>query len=286
MASVINDRDVLLQAASPRLLDVRMPTTFNIAGDVNGTLNDIPVTTVLSDLLYATSGDATIDILENSGTVVVMTASNLFKTGTGLNGVFIGAGGLFGKDGSGVTTFSIDAATGDVFNSGDLITTGDVKADGVNVTTITLPIAGSTFNIDYSIFGDGTTDASTSSNVRAGILGRAIATISKYNVGVVGIGTDIAKGIGVAGDGDFIGVYGTNDNTNLPGIHANNTNSGGLALNVDGRMQIVNSLAVGAGSTTTTQDLTNKPGTSTAANTWYEMSIDGTTYVFPIWVKT
>lgn len=56
--------------------------------------------------------DVTTTIMSASGTSIVMNNANLFKSGSGTAGVFIGSGGLFGKNGSGVTTFSIDGATG------------------------------------------------------------------------------------------------------------------------------------------------------------------------------
>lgn len=64
--------------------------------------------------------DVTTTIMGNSGTSILMTASNLFKSSSGLGGVFIGSGGLFGKNTSGVTTFSIDGATGAAVFAGSL----------------------------------------------------------------------------------------------------------------------------------------------------------------------
>ena len=58
------------------------------------------------------NADVTATILGASGTSIVMTNANLFKSSSGTAGVFIGSGGLIGKNSSGVTTFSIDGSTG------------------------------------------------------------------------------------------------------------------------------------------------------------------------------
>jgi hypothetical protein len=58
------------------------------------------------------NADVTATILGASGTSIVMTNANLFKSSSGTAGVFIGSGGLIGKNSSGATTFSIDGSTG------------------------------------------------------------------------------------------------------------------------------------------------------------------------------
>ena len=58
------------------------------------------------------NADVTATILGASGTSIVMTNANLFKSASGTAGVFIGSGGLIGKNASGATTFSIDGSTG------------------------------------------------------------------------------------------------------------------------------------------------------------------------------
>ena len=60
----------------------------------------------------ASYADVTTSILAASGTSIVMTNAQLFKSAAGVAGVFIGSGGIFGKNGAGATTFSIDGATG------------------------------------------------------------------------------------------------------------------------------------------------------------------------------
>ena len=98
MATIQNARDTLLQAAGTRLGNVTLPS--NVAVDfayVTGTTKP------------SNNADVTTSILTNSGTSIVMNNANLFKSNSGAGGVFIGSGGLFGKNSGGVETFAIDA---------------------------------------------------------------------------------------------------------------------------------------------------------------------------------
>lgn len=79
--------------------------------------------------------DVTTTIMGNSGTSILMTASNLFKSASGLGGVFIGSGGLFGKNTSGVTTFSIDGATGAAVFAGSLSAATGTFAGSLSAAT-------------------------------------------------------------------------------------------------------------------------------------------------------
>jgi hypothetical protein len=76
--------------------------------------------------------DVTTSILGASGTSIVMNNANLFKSGSGAGGVFIGSGGIFGKDSGGVTTFSIDGTTGAAYFKGTLDLNG---TNGVTLTS-------------------------------------------------------------------------------------------------------------------------------------------------------
>ena len=303
MATIVNAKDVILQAAGTRLERVRMPTSFDVAGDLSGTLLEIPVQTVLDDVDYATSGDATIDILEASGTTVVVTSSTLFATTAGTYpGVFIGAGGIFSKNASNVTTFSLTGATGAAYFAGDVVTAGDIQASGNNTSTVQLNVAGSSYYVDYSAYMIASTNASSGTKCRVGVLGVSTASTSQYNVGIVGQAPSTTKGIGVFGEGGLYGVVGSSSQSGNPGVYASNVNSGGLALYVNGKMEINDSTKVtnlnaekwnghtvasnvAAGSTTVAQDLTNKPGASTSNNTWLEIKVNGNDYVFPVWAK-
>lgn len=64
--------------------------------------------------------DVTTTILGASGTSIVMTNSNLFKSASGVAGVFIGSGGIVGKNSAGAVTFAVDGATGNANFAGSL----------------------------------------------------------------------------------------------------------------------------------------------------------------------
>ena len=85
----------------------------------------------------ASNADVTATILAASGTSVVMTAAQLFKSGSGTAGVFIGAGGLFGKNSGGATTFSIDGATGAATFAGALSAASGTFAGTMSAAGIT-----------------------------------------------------------------------------------------------------------------------------------------------------
>jgi hypothetical protein len=97
----------------------------NVANAVAGTavaanISSVTWSTVTGTGKPADNADVTTTILGASGTSIVMTNANLFKSGSGAGGVFIGSGGLYGKDSGGVTTFSIDGATGAAYFKGTL----------------------------------------------------------------------------------------------------------------------------------------------------------------------
>lgn len=260
----------------------------------------------------------------------VMEASSEFKTsgydgGNGMtftnNGILAKKGGVtkFAITATGDATFagSLSAATGTFAGSlsaasgsfnGDVVTSGDASFSGRNTSSRSAVIAGTSYQIDYSVWADATSSASSSSNVRAGVMGYAISSTSAYDVGIIGTGYSATKGIGVVGNGPLYGGYfysgaGT-------GIYA--TSSTGNALYVSGTMAITNSTVVTnlnadyldglhasafaqadsthtykwsggtvTGSATATFSGT-KPGSS-ATNSWLKLIIDGGTYYIPIW---
>jgi len=134
MAAVLNDRDVLLQAASPRLIAVDLPPLVNMP--VGSTLNNVPIQDVI-DGAASSGGDITKDILENSATAITVTSSNLFTyPGTNQAGLFVGSGGIQGRDPSGNVTFSIASIDGDAEFA------GTIKAGSVLVDSIVLQGSG------------------------------------------------------------------------------------------------------------------------------------------------
>lgn len=224
------------------------------------------------------NADVTTTILGASGTSIVMTAANLFKSGSGLGGVFIGSGGLFGKNSSGVTTFSIDGTTGaavfkgDISGGANIDITGNAKFGGA-VTSGSFTYAG-LFNASGGAQG----------GIKA--FGGSGAAVWGSNSGAgVGVKADSGSGIGV-------------DAFSGSGTAVKASSSGGVALNCDGDMQKTNTNLVAnlnaeywgsmkvtgntTGTGTGTYVSSNKPGGSTS-NTWLVINIVGTAYYIPIW---
>ena len=124
---------------------------------------------------------------------------------------------VFGTTGTyGTAGYYIQQSTGDVFfNNGifraNINTSGDAVFRGDNTTTTNIPIYDSLYFIDYSVFGDGASNA-TLGSVRAGLLGSATSSGSVWNAGVIGYASDASGvlgsvGIGVVGSGYNIGGY-------------------------------------------------------------------------------
>ena len=211
MATIQNARDTLLQAAGTRLGNVTLPS--NVAVDfayVTGTTKP------------SNNADVTTSILTNSGTSIVMNNANLFKSNSGAGGVFIGSGGLFGKNSGGVETFAIDASTGATRFSGNITgganinITGDARFDGAYPGALA----------NAAVYSNG------SNNAVVGVFAQSSATL----------GTHAATGIGIHGYGsgaEASGVLGTSANKNGVtggsfgasgvGVVAYNT-AGGVAL--------------------------------------------------------
>ncbi|SDX87946.1 tail fiber domain-containing protein [Nitrosomonas halophila] len=136
MATTVNDRDLFIMSGT-RTEPVTLPSDVGVAGDVVGTLNGIPVQDVINAAYASGGGDETEAILSNSATSIVMTASNLFKTGTGSGGVFIGAGGIIGKNSGGVTKVTINASTG-LLTAEDAIIKGTIQAGSIIAASSTV----------------------------------------------------------------------------------------------------------------------------------------------------
>jgi hypothetical protein len=137
----------------------------------------------------------------------------------------------------GTTGYYIQRTTGDVFFNngiyrGDISTDGDAYFAGDNVTTTTFPVGTSSFLIDYSCYGNGATSASSSSIIRAGVLGESSASVSSVNVGVFGYAPDTGKGYGVVGVGGFGGGFfqGTGNSSSAISLRAFNTTTNAIDI--------------------------------------------------------
>ncbi|NKE64513.1 hypothetical protein RAMLITH_01660 [Ramlibacter sp. RBP-2] len=265
--------------------------------------------------------DVTSSILASSGTSIVMSNANLFKSSSGVGGVFIGAGGLTGKNSSGTSTFTIDGSTGNATLSGNLAVTGSAIINGSNfdgsvyqalrVNTLRATAGGVEAGTSaargsggialggYASAGGDGVFGSTTGGSGYGVEGVAVAA---SGAGVLAYGSGGAYGLSVSGP-----MY--TDNTTVVGnlnakyfdgnvataFAAATHNHTGVYLPAGGTaasaVQISNSGHTytfsggsASGAATATFSSANKPGTSTA-NIWLAMVIDGTTYDIAAWPR-
>lgn len=278
MVTAVNSRDVALQATSPRILPVSLPTnvvvdfatitgttkpadnatknviyrqasapTSPINGDiwVDTSLNPNVVKTRVagvwqSSATYTTNttqltdgadlggtatwggvtgtgkpsdyADVTTTILTDGGTSIVMTNAQLFKSASGTAGVFIGSGGLFGKDNGGNTTFSISGSTGAATFAGDVSTAGKMYAYGSNTTSGgTGAISGySTVASSYGVVGTSSlfkgVGGFASAAGQAGVFGQ---NTTSGGTGVSGTASGSSSYAGYFNNSSGYGVYST-----------------------------------------------------------------------------
>jgi len=208
MATIQNARDTLLQAAGTRLGNVTLPS--NVAVDF---------AYVTGATKPSNNADVTTSILTNSGTSIVMNNANLFKSNSGAGGVFIGSGGLFGKDSGGTETFAIDASTGatrfagSITGGADINITGNARFKGAYTGGVT----------NASVY------ANESNTAVDGVFGQSSATLASHGstgVGVRGSGTG-TEAIGVIGvSAGSIGVSGVSSSASAAGVRGNNGGGG------------------------------------------------------------
>ena len=170
--------------------------------------------------------DVTTTILTASGTSIVMTNAQLFKSASGTAGVFIGAGGIFGKNSGGSTTFSIDGATGAATFAGALsaatgtfagtlsagsITSGTLSAASISITgtggaqLIAGPALGYVALGNVTAFGY--VEATANSAAKAAIRGtQAYNTLAVH--GEVGSSNSGGNAHGVRGENAYNGATG------------------------------------------------------------------------------
>lgn len=161
--------------------------TLNNAG--GGSITDLDYSNV-SGTKPAADADNTQDILENAATEISVN-SDLFNIyGSGAAGVFIGSGGLFGRDSGGSTTFSITASSGAAAFRGNITGGANIDITGTG-----------TFNgASNEGYGNAAINANTSLNTTNGVIGRAGS-----GNGVHGFAT---SGVGVLGQASSAGGAG------------------------------------------------------------------------------
>jgi len=109
---------------------------------------------------------------------------------------------------NGIFRGNITGATGTF--SGDLNTSGQAKFYGQNNSSFNINVNGTAYNMYYSGFGiTPVSSVATSSDVNVGFLGIAQGFSGAYNVGITGVGytEGTVKGIGVVGQGNYLGGY-------------------------------------------------------------------------------
>ena len=256
MATIVNARDIILQAASPRILPVSLPSnitsipstvTVTGYGTLGGIANDSAnALSQVSNKLNKASSDVlsgAISVTTSGGFKAGTITWNSVGTVTGGSGVAMTAKGIVGAS-SGTPTFSIDI-NGNAYYYGTIsasqITTGSITAATVDTSSYMRAYGSSPtiVNLGYNsfyptVFGDSThpTGVGVLGNASSGpgVLGR---TTSSGSSGVVGWG--------MAADAN--GVYGQSNSSTGAGVRAVN-NDNGPALAVVGKMTISNSTLV------------------------------------------
>jgi hypothetical protein len=214
-------------------------------------LGSTTVATVVANANFGATrsvGDITADVLSNSATSITMNSSQLFKSTGGVAGVFIGSGGIFGKNALGANTFAISGTTGAASFAGDVETGGkgffngsaslsgspaaSVVANRNNVAPVgVVAFSNNGFGAAMWGFGAGC----------PGVIGQATAG----QPGVLGSNTaSSGPGVqGITGTSGGIGVHGRSTHGSAAGVVAENT-GGGAAISILGTMLINNSAQV------------------------------------------
>jgi len=286
MATIVNARDVLLQAASTRLESVTFDSNLllnfaNVTGATKPSNNADVTVTAVNGGVTVTGGGITL-----SGGGAIKGGQTGYDTGTGW---FLGYSG-------GAYKFSIGNASGNKM-TWDGSTLGIV---GAITGTSSIDISGTAYFGGAVTSGSATFAAVFNNGYAAdyGALGRAS----------VGAGL---RGEGNGGTSTNTGVQGLQTGTQGRGVHGLATDNGGggvgvraehayggTALQVIGPMTIDNSTLVsglnaekwngatlgtiGTGASTATPSLTNKPGSS-STGTWAYITSGGVNYYFQVY---
>lgn len=317
MATVLNKRDVALQAASPRTVTVNLGSTVNVNGDVTGTLNGTAVSTVVNAALSATSNYFTTSASNPSGgsdgdahynsttNVMWFKISGAWTQGGTINANAITAGTLaaarIAAGSIDATKLSVSSLSAVSANLGTVTAGSITGTSNINITG-TANFAGSTNSggvLYCGVFNDG-------GSVAGGLSGKG-ANSGGFGVhGKIDSGSSLSVGVKGQNTGGR-GVEGSA--TTGTGVYA--TASSGTALHVQGPMTISSSAlvsnlrsdtclladnstkwggrttsAITTGAATATFVNTNKPGSATS-NSWLPFNdTTGIGWVIPVWRTT
>lgn len=216
----------------------------NLKVDGAALLGSTAVSTVVTGAAMGAAypGDFTGSILSNSGTAITMNSSQLFRSGSGNAGVFVGAGGIYGKDSVGATTFAIDGSTGAATFAGTI--TGSTIQGTTNINSAGYISASGIAAVNNGSILGYTGSAAIFGQSNAGVTNQFNSALFGYNgytgstgigsIGVAGVvnslnGNTSAMGVfGYAASGT--GVYGFSDSTSGIGVVGKSSSSAGTGL--------------------------------------------------------
>lgn len=187
----------------------------------------------------------------NSSTQInINSSSTLFRTSSGNGGVFIGGGGLYGKDSGGNTTFAIDGSSGQAQFTGTITaSTVQTQATGERLVlgTNTLTAYNSSNLATFSINKNGQVQFQggqyTTDSVNYGALGvtvgattnqTAISGLIARNIRSSGGQAIFAEVTSQFGDA----IYARSTDSTQQAITGYNQATGGVAINSQGTLQV------------------------------------------------
>lgn len=252
MATVINKRDVALQAASPRTASVNLGSTVN----VNGTVDGVSATTVKNNAATAAAHAATIgnphnvsltqisgdlDDINDGVTFFRTTANQVTGAGRGFNALNSSSEYIKSLKSTQLTVVSSNPSTGWV---GDV---NGIRMYQSGVLKVNIPVSGSpSFSGNLDI--DGTAEFNGTNNVSGVLYCGVFNSSGSVAAGIYARGNS-SGGFGVFGDipsGNIlsIGVKGRStggrgvEGTSTTGVGVYASSATGTALSVQGPMNI------------------------------------------------
>jgi hypothetical protein len=252
MATIVNARDVQLQATSPRLVAVQVPSNYSIDfSNVNGTTkpsNNADVTlSAVNGGLSVTGGGITL-----AGGGAIKGGQTAYNTGTGF---FLGFSGAAYKFSIGDATHSLTWNGSALNYVGDMTGVGSINITGTAQFGGTLAAGGNTYAGIFNGAGGSSCGLRASAN---------------NGIAVHGIGTT-STDVGVLGIADFYGVKGQATSSAGNGVYAQDAGGIGFALGVQGKINVVNAASTGASTATLNA---NKPGANSVF-TWIPVTVNG-----------
>jgi hypothetical protein len=286
MATIVNARDVILQAAGTRVLTAALPSNFTVDfGLVNGS-------TKPADNADVTQSAVTAGIVVTGGGLTLSLGGSIkggqtnYATGTGW---FLGYSGSAYKFSIGDATHYLRwdgtgmSIAGDITGTSSINITGTAKFGGaISATTALATVTAAVLGNASGASNYGGVFFAGAGNVGVYGQGNGLGSIGAYGYASSTV-ADGAEGVRGYGDGSGgYGVVGIATGANGVGVYA--FHGTGVALRVQGKLAIAAS-QIGAGSSTGTFVGTAKPGAN-SNNTWLRFQDDsGNLYDIPVWPR-